>query len=95
MHMETSADARLSKQRAASGQPDGAAASGRGIFATIASAFQSVVDGAGRPSALTADAVTGAGLRAGTKEEGRPPLGDANSAPLESGNAATHVLRLI
>ena len=84
--METSAEARLSKQRAASGQPDGAAASGRGIFATIASAIQSVVGGASRPSAPTADADadTGAGLRGSNDVGRRSADGDATTAPSEA-----------
>ena len=74
MHIETSADARQSRQRTAGGSHDGTAASGRGIFATIASAFSSVVGGASRPSAPTADADTGAGLR------GSPHVGERSAS---------------
>ena len=63
MHIETSADARQSKRHAVGGGLDGPAAGGRGFFATIASAFSSVVGGASHPRALTADADSGAGLR--------------------------------
>ena len=86
MHIETSTDARLSKQRTAGGSHDGAAASGRGIFATIASAFSSVVGGASRPSAPTADADTGAGLRGSPQVSGRPSRGGAISAPSKGGH---------
>ena len=84
MHIETSTDARLSKQRTAGGSHDGGSASGRGIFATIASAFQSVVGSASRPSAPTADADTGAGLRGSNDVGRRSADGDAATAPSEA-----------
>ena len=82
MHIETSAGARQSRQRTAGGSHDGTAASGRGIFATIASsAFSSVVGGASRSSASTADTDSGAGLRGSIEDCERPSRGDAISAP--------------
>ena len=84
MPIETSTDARLSKQRTAGGNHDGGSASGRGIFATIASAFQSVVGSASRPSAPTADADTGAGQRGGNDVGERAADGGATTAPSEA-----------
>ena len=90
MHVETSADARQSRQRTAGGShDDGTAASGRGIFATIASAFQSVMGGASRPSASTADADTGAGLRGSNDVGRRSADGDATTAPSEDNTPLT------
>ena len=53
----------------AGGSRDGVAPGGRGFFATIANTFSSVVGGASRPPALTADADTGAGLQGGPTVE--------------------------
>ena len=78
-------DARRSRQRIAGGSHDGSAASGRGIFATIASEFSSVVGGASRSSALTADADSGAGLQGSPHIGERSPNGGVNSAPSKDG----------
>ena len=85
MRIETSADARQSRQLTAGGGHDGFAASDRGIFATIASAFSSVVGGASRSSASTADTDSGAGLRGSIEDRERPSRGDAISAPSTGG----------
>ena len=81
MHIETSADARRSRQRTDGGGHDGPAASGRGIFAAITSVFSSVMGGASRSSASTADTDSGAGLRGSNDDRERLSRGDAISAP--------------
>ena len=81
MHIQTSADARQSKWHGAVGQPPyGAAASGRGFFASVASMFKTAVGGHVDPPASTADTNTIAGLRG--SPDGRVPLdnGDVISA---------------
>ena len=82
MHIQT-------RQRTTGGGHNGPAASDRGFFASIASVLSSVVGGASRPPAPTADADTGAGLRGSVNEAELPSLGDANSAPLEGDYTST------
>ena len=82
MHIQT-------RQRTTGGGHNGPAASDRGFFASIASVLSSVVGGASRPPAPTADADTGAGLRGSVNEAEQPSLGDANSAPLEGDYTST------
>ena len=89
MRIETSADARRSTQRTASGGHDGPAAGGRGYFATAASRFSIWWSGERRPPALTADADPGAGLQGGNDDAVPSSDGDANLAPLEGDYTST------
>ena len=89
MRTETSADARRSTQRTASGGHDGPAAGGRGYLATAASRFSSWWSGERRPPALTADADSGAGLQGGNDDEVPSSDGDASLAPHEGDSTTT------
>eukprot|EP01048_Picozoa_sp_COSAG05_P013772 COSAG05_NODE_1498_length_4705_cov_11.449197_7_plen_127_part_00 len=81
MHIETSADARESRRRATGGGPDGPAVGGRGYLAAAASQFSLWWSGKRHPSALTADATSGAGLHGGPTDSDPPSNGDASLAP--------------
>ena len=83
MHIETSADARRSRRHAAGDDRAGHASGGHGYLAAAASQFSVWWSGNRRPSALTADADSGAGLQGGIEDDVPRSDGDANLAPSE------------
>ena len=83
MHIETSADARRSRRHAAGDDRAGHASGGHGYLAAAASRFSMWWSGNRRPSALTADADSGAGLQGGLDDDVPRSDGDANLAPSE------------
>ena len=85
MHIETSADARRSKRHAAGDDRAGHASGGHGYLAAAANRVSMWWSGNRRPSALTADADSGAGLQGGTTDSDPPSNGDAAPAPPEGG----------
>ena len=86
MYIETSADARRSRQHADGGGLAGPAADDRGYLAAAASRFSLWWSGERRSPALTADADSGAGLQGGPTDSDPPSNGDAASAPPEGGD---------
>ena len=89
MPIETSADARRSRRHNAGVHHVGHAADGRGYLAAAASRFSMWWSGNRRPSALTADAASGAGLQGGIEDDVPPCYGETNPASPERGDPRT------
>ena len=89
MHIETSADARRSRRHAAGDDRAGHASGGHGYLAAAASRFSMWWSGNRRPSALTADAASGAGLQGGIEDDVPPCYGETNPASPECGDPRT------
>ena len=83
MHIETSADARRSRRHAVGDDRAGHASGGHGYLAAAANRVSMWWSGNRRPSALTADADSGAGLQGGIEDDVPRSDGDANLAPSE------------